>query len=115
MRSSAGLERLGAVKTRRGSRLRCGKRPNNRMACRGRVGTNAAVKQALRLKRRACTKATFRFEVSGPDVQRFRGRAAPVGPLHARAGLSALDQLDPVAVGVAHEAMRGPSVRPPGR
>lgn len=72
MRSSAPLERLGAVKTRRGSRLRCGKRPNNRMACRGRLGPNAAIKQTLRLKRLACTKATFRFQVSGPDVPSFK-------------------------------------------
>ena len=84
MRSSVGLKRLGAVKTRRGSRLRCGKRPGNRMACRGRVARGAAFKQALRLRRAACTKSTFRFQVSGPNVRSFRvslrqsGGCAPV-------------------------------------
>jgi hypothetical protein len=72
MRSSAPLERLGAVKTRRGSHLRCGKRPHNRMACRGRLAASASAKQTLQLKRVACTKTTFRFQVSGPDVQSFR-------------------------------------------
>lgn len=72
LRSSAPLVRLGSVKTRRGSHLRCGKRPNNRMSCRGRLGSNAAAKQALRLRRMACTRTTFRFEVFGPNVAKYK-------------------------------------------
>jgi hypothetical protein len=72
MRSSAPLVRLGTVKTPRGSHLRCGKHPHNRMGCRGNLAANTAAKQTLKLKRRACTKATFRFSVSGPDVSGFR-------------------------------------------
>lgn len=80
MRSSAPLERVGAVRTREGDHLRCGKRPHALMSCRGSLSSHASIKQELRLDRAQCTAVKLRFRVSGPDVEGFQvGLRKPAG------------------------------------